>query len=98
MYSIWRDVDAVSINDKQSQMLQFRLPSLGESIAAPVLPPHVYMVHFCSNSNEMHQFLKFILFCSNTLNVNVKNIFIVFVGARLTFYLLEVIINFRTLV
>jgi hypothetical protein len=34
-------VEAVSINEKQSQMLQFRQPNLGENIAVPVLP-HMY--------------------------------------------------------
>jgi len=28
------------------------------------------MIYFCSKSNEMHQFLKFILFCSSILHVS----------------------------
>jgi hypothetical protein len=27
------------------------------------------VIHFCSKTNEMHQFFKFILFCSSTLHI-----------------------------
>jgi len=49
---------------------KYRTKSLFESKASLTFIGPCNMIYFCSKTNKMHQFLKFILFCSSTLHVS----------------------------